>query len=62
VGSYFFLYDGSIPIIYQGLVSDWKATIWVTKKPYFTTLQPIDSTLLFRGQQLGTYNIGYHSF
>lgn len=56
VGAYFFLYDGSIPIIYRGLVSDWKATIWVTKKPYFTTLQPIDSTLcVFRGQQLGTY-------
>ena len=56
VGAHFFLYDGSIPIIYRGLVSDWKATIWVTKKPYFTTLQPIDSTLcVFRGQQLGTY-------
>lgn len=56
LGAHFFLYDGSIPIIYRGLVSDWKATIWVTKKPYFTTLQPIDSTLcVFRGQQLGTY-------
>lgn len=56
VGAHFFLYDGSIPIIYRGFVSDWKATIWVTKKPYFTTLQPIDSTLcVFRGQQLGTY-------
>lgn len=25
--AHFFLYDGSIPIIYRGLVSDWKATI-----------------------------------
>ncbi|MCF6142402.1 hypothetical protein L1S34_13985 [Flavobacterium sp. K77] len=56
MGTHFFLYDGSIPIIYRGLVSDWKATIWVSKKPYFTILQPIDSTLcVFRGQQLGTY-------
>ena len=56
MAAHFFLYDGSIPIIYRGLISDWKATIWVSKKPYFTILQPIDSTLcVFRGQQLGTY-------
>jgi hypothetical protein len=55
IDSYFFVYDGSIPVIYRGLVSDWKASVWVTKKPYFTILQPIDSTLcVFRGQQLGT--------
>lgn len=52
---YFYLYDGSVPIIYRGLVSDWKAQIWVTKKPYFTVLQPVDSNrCVFRGQQLGT--------
>ena len=55
IDSYFFLYDGSIPIIYRGLVSDWKANVWVSNKPYFTILQPIDSTIsVFRGQQLGT--------
>ena len=55
IDSYFFVYDGTIPVIYRGLVSDWKATVWVSKKPYFTTLQPIDSThCVFRGQQLGT--------
>lgn len=52
---YFFLYDGSIPIIYRGLLSDWKAKVWVSKKPYFTTLQPVDSNrCVFRGQQFGT--------
>lgn len=52
---YFFLYDGSIPIIYRGLLSDWKAKVWVSKKPYFTALQPVDSNrCVFRGQQFGT--------
>ncbi|MBY0487799.1 MAG: hypothetical protein K2P85_11520, partial [Flavobacteriaceae bacterium] len=55
LGRYFFLYDGTLPIIYRGLLSDWKAKILLTKKPYFTTLQPVNSTkFVFRGQQLGT--------
>ena len=55
MGSFFYLYDGSIPIIYRGLLSDWKANVWIAKKPYFTLLQPVDSNrCVFRGQQLGT--------
>lgn len=55
IGHYFYLYDGSVPIIYRGLLTDWKAQVLVTKKPYFTLLQPIDTNFfVFRGQQLGT--------
>ena len=55
IAPYFFLYDGSVPIIYRGLLSDWKAKVWLAKKPYFTILQPVDSnSCVFRSQQLGT--------
>lgn len=52
---YFFLYDGYVPIIYRGLLSDWKAEVWITGKPYFTGLQPVSANeCIFRSQELAT--------
>jgi hypothetical protein len=49
----FFLYDGYVPIIYRGAVSNWEAKTWVTRKPYFTMLQPVaNNKCIFMGQQL----------
>jgi hypothetical protein len=51
--SLFFLYDGHVPVIFRGLVSDWKAKTWITHKPYFTLLQPVEyNKCIFLGQQL----------
>lgn len=49
----FFLYDGHVPVIFRGLVSDWKAKTWITDKSYFTLLQPVEyNKCIFLGQQL----------
>jgi uncharacterized membrane protein YphA (DoxX/SURF4 family) len=64
-GSYFFLMDGTVPVIYRGKISDWKAnTIKSNDVPYFSMAEIIDSTTIaFRSRQklsggnvLGRYN------
>jgi uncharacterized membrane protein YphA (DoxX/SURF4 family) len=67
-GSYFFLMDGTVPVIYRGKISDWKATtIKSNNTPYFSTAEIIDSvTIAFRSRQnqtganvLGRYNFNH---
>lgn len=39
----FFLYDGSVPCVYKGKISDWEAKLLQIELPYFTFAEPIDS-------------------
>jgi uncharacterized membrane protein YphA (DoxX/SURF4 family) len=62
-GKYFFLMDGTVPIIYRGKVSDWKATtIKFNDVPYFSTVEAIDSvTIAFRSRhKLSAANVLGH--
>jgi len=55
IAPYFFLYDGTVPVIYKGLISDWKAKVWVSNSPFFTELQPVNANkCIFRGQESPT--------
>lgn len=48
----FYVSDGSIPIIYKGVTTDWKANAFMTDSIYFSLLQPLTSdTFLFRSQK-----------
>jgi len=38
----FFLFDGSVPCIYSGSVSDWKAYLIPDTIPYFTLIEPME--------------------
>src|SRR5690606_11253092 len=40
---YFYLLDGSVPCIYGGKITDWKAKLKLESSPYFTIAEPIDS-------------------
>jgi uncharacterized membrane protein YphA (DoxX/SURF4 family) len=42
---YFYLADGTVPVIYRGKISDWCATPLTNIKTYFSVFEPIDSTL-----------------
>ncbi|SHG26811.1 Uncharacterized membrane protein YphA, DoxX/SURF4 family [Flavobacterium segetis] len=42
---YFYLVDGTIPVIYRGKISDWSANRLTNIKKYFSAFEPIDSTL-----------------
>lgn len=63
---YFYLYDGSVPVIYRGKLSDWKAETVYSGTDYFTQALPMDSLQVgIRGQArktgehiLGKINIG----
>jgi len=47
---YFFLTDGTVPCVFRGRISDWKAKLVTTSLLPFTHVEPIDSThLAFRG-------------
>lgn len=62
---YFHLMDGSIPYVFSGKTTDWKAILRTKTVPYFTQIQPIDSiTFVFRANRadtganvLGTFKI-----
>lgn len=43
---YFYMTDGSVPAIFKGKVSDWKASLTVSNKPYFTSAEPVDSSIM----------------
>ncbi len=40
---FFYLSDGRESFSYKGAIKDWKATLWMDKSFYFSTLLPIDS-------------------
>lgn len=42
---YFYLADGTVPIVYRGKISDWRATPMTNIKNYFSAFEPIDSSL-----------------
>ena len=61
---FFYIMDGSIPAIFTGKTSDWKAKLQKSKSPYFNIATPIDSNkIAFRG--IGKSNksniIGFHT-
>ena len=50
--NYFFLMDGTVPVIFRGATSDWKVSKELKECPYFNFAVPIDSTsLVFRSSK-----------
>ncbi|PKB18056.1 MauE/DoxX family redox-associated membrane protein [Flavobacterium sp. 5] len=48
----FYLYDGTVPVIYKGKVADWKAKVISDKQFYFSDIQFINTNLIaFRTQK-----------
>ncbi|ESU28752.1 hypothetical protein FLJC2902T_13470 [Flavobacterium limnosediminis JC2902] len=39
---YFYLTDGTVPCVFRGRTSDWKASLW-SNDAYFTQMRPMDS-------------------
>lgn len=63
---YFYVIDGTVPVIYRGLVTDWKAAVLTEKKFYFSDIVFInESQFAFRtqkassGENIMGYGIGY---
>ncbi len=57
---YFYLMDGTVPVIYKGNISDWKAKLLMYDNNYYFTKAEIiaPDKIAFRAQQLKTlYNI-----
>lgn len=57
---YFYLMDGTVPVIYKGNISDWKATLVMYDNNYYFSKAEIiaPDKIAFRAQQLKTlYNI-----
>lgn len=42
-GKFFYLMDGTVPMLYRGSVLDWKITKEFTGCPYFNLAEPVDS-------------------
>lgn len=61
----FYLMDGTVPCVYSGNITDWKAGLRLKANPYFTLAEPIDSiTFAFRANSsnagvnvLGTFKL-----
>jgi hypothetical protein len=48
---YFFVADGNVPCLFRGQLSNWKASLFMHDKAYFSRITPMDShRLAFRGQ------------
>lgn len=48
-GNFFYLMDGTVPIVYRGSILDWKVTLEIKDSPYFNLAVPVDSThIVFR--------------
>ncbi|MFV8326856.1 MauE/DoxX family redox-associated membrane protein [Flavobacterium sp. ZS1P14] len=46
---YFYVMDGTVPCIFKGNIQDWKASLQMYGKVYFSLIEPIDSqTFVFR--------------
>lgn len=55
IDSWFYLTDGTVPCIFIGKTTHWKATQIQGTKTYFSAFEPIDSTAaIFRGKSLKT--------
>lgn len=39
---YFYLSEGTVPVLFRGNISDWKAAVWMDGNAYFTHALPID--------------------
>ncbi|MFV8326206.1 MauE/DoxX family redox-associated membrane protein [Flavobacterium sp. ZS1P14] len=49
---YFYVFDGTVPVIYRGLISDWKAKVISEKKKYFSDIVFMNTQqLAFRTQK-----------
>lgn len=49
---YFYLTDGTVPVIYRGLISDWRAKLIIEKKFYFSDIVFMDENqFAFRTQK-----------
>lgn len=65
VHPYFFITDGTVPCIFRGSITDWKAKYIMKGSEYFTKIEPIDSiTMVIRAMNkkngesvLGTINL-----
>lgn len=54
-GPYFYIYDGMVPCIFMGKISDWKAKLYKSGSEYFTFAEAIDSTsMAVRVQKRGS--------
>jgi uncharacterized membrane protein YphA (DoxX/SURF4 family) len=52
---YFYLTDGTVPCIFSGKITDWKAHKTAGIGTYFSAIEPVDSTMLvFRGKSRKT--------
>jgi uncharacterized membrane protein YphA (DoxX/SURF4 family) len=40
---YFYLMDGTVPCIFRGNLTDWKASLWMYSTVYFTKAEPLNS-------------------
>lgn len=57
---YFYLLDGTVPVIYRGEIADWKSKLLMHDNNYYFSKAEIiePNKIVFRAQQLGTlYNI-----
>lgn len=51
-GHFFYVSDGTVPVIYKGTVNNWKARKFMTEKIYFSLLRPVSpNEFLFRSQR-----------
>ncbi|UUW11245.1 hypothetical protein NLG42_10640 [Flavobacterium plurextorum] len=65
-GGYFYIKDGTVPVIFRGKISDWKIDKEFKGMPYFTVAEPMDSTtIVFRSNNgkklaniIGIYSAG----
>lgn len=52
---YFFVYDGSVPVVFRGKIRDFKAQIFSRDDAYFTQIAVLDSTrIAFKSQESKT--------
>ncbi len=55
IDSWFYLTDGTVPCLFMGKTTNWKANQIQGNKTYFSAFEPIDSTTaIFRGKSLKT--------
>jgi len=51
---YFYLFDGSVPVVFQGKITDWTGHAVRSKFPYFSSAVVVDSVnVAFRGENQG---------
>lgn len=53
---YFYLMDGTVPVIYKGTISNWKAKLWMHSNNYYFSKAEImtSDTIVFRAQEKNT--------